>query len=70
MLGDQLFVVAQLLCRAAEHAAAGVEDHHIVGNIERQIVAVSPNMSMTDGNLEFEFFDGKRYNEALGGRTP
>jgi hypothetical protein len=27
-------------------------------------------MSMTDGNLEFEFFDGKRYNEALGGRTP
>jgi 8-oxo-dGTP pyrophosphatase MutT (NUDIX family) len=38
--------------------------------VERQIVAVSPNMSMTDGNLEFEFFDGKRYNEALGGRTP
>ena len=38
--------------------------------VERQIVAVSPNMSMTDGNLEFEFFDGARYNEALGGRTP
>ena len=24
----------------------------------------------TDGNLEFEFFDGERYNQALGGRTP
>ena len=31
---------------------------------------ISPNMSMTDGNLEFEFFDGERYNQALGGRTP
>jgi 8-oxo-dGTP pyrophosphatase MutT (NUDIX family) len=38
--------------------------------VERQIVAVSPNMSITDGNLEFEFFDGKRYNEALRGRIP
>jgi 8-oxo-dGTP pyrophosphatase MutT (NUDIX family) len=38
--------------------------------VERQIVPVSPNMSITDGNLEFEFFDGKRYNEALGGRSP
>lgn len=38
--------------------------------VERRIVAISPNMSMTDGNLEFEFFDDERYNEALGGRTP
>ena len=27
-------------------------------------------MSMTDGNLEFEFFDGERYNAALGGTDP
>lgn len=38
--------------------------------VERQIVPVSPNMSITDGNLAFEFFDGERYNQALGGRTP
>ncbi len=38
--------------------------------VERRIVPISPNMSMTDGNLEFEFFDGERYNLALGGRTP
>ncbi len=38
--------------------------------VERRIVPISPNMSLTDGNLEFEFFDGKRYNQALGGRTP
>ena len=38
--------------------------------VERRIVAVSPNMSMTDGNLEFEFFDGERYNQALGGPHP
>jgi 8-oxo-dGTP pyrophosphatase MutT (NUDIX family) len=38
--------------------------------VERRIEPISPNMSMTDGNLEFEFFDGKRYNQALGGRTP
>jgi 8-oxo-dGTP pyrophosphatase MutT (NUDIX family) len=38
--------------------------------VERKIVPVSPNMSMTDGNLEFEFFDGERYNQVLGGRTP
>ena len=38
--------------------------------VDRKIVPVSPNMSMTDGNLEFEFFDGERYNQALGGRTP
>ena len=38
--------------------------------VERRIVAVSPNMSMTDGNLEFEFFDGERYNQALGGPNP
>ncbi len=38
--------------------------------VERRIVPVSPNMSMTDGNLQFEFFDGERYNQALGGRTP
>ena len=31
---------------------------------------ISPNMSMTDGNLEFEFFDGERYNQALGGPHP
>jgi 8-oxo-dGTP pyrophosphatase MutT (NUDIX family) len=38
--------------------------------VERRIVPISPNMSMTEGNLEFEFFDGERYNQALGGRTP
>jgi 8-oxo-dGTP pyrophosphatase MutT (NUDIX family) len=38
--------------------------------VERRIVPISPNMSMTDGNLEFEFFDGERYNQALAGRTP
>jgi 8-oxo-dGTP pyrophosphatase MutT (NUDIX family) len=38
--------------------------------VERTIVPVSPNMSVTDGNLQFEFFDGERYNQALGGRTP
>ncbi len=38
--------------------------------VERRIVPISPNMSMIDGNLEFEFFDGARYNQALGGRTP
>ncbi len=38
--------------------------------VDRRIVPISPNMSMIDGNLEFEFFDGARYNQALGGRTP
>ena len=38
--------------------------------VERRIVPISPNMSMIDGNLEFEFFDGARYNQALRGRTP
>lgn len=38
--------------------------------VERKIEPISPNMNMTDGNLEFEFFDGERYNQALGGRTP
>jgi 8-oxo-dGTP pyrophosphatase MutT (NUDIX family) len=38
--------------------------------VDRQIVAVQPNLTITDGNWEFEFFDGKRYNQALGGRAP
>ena len=38
--------------------------------VERQIVAVQPNLTITEGNWEFEFFDGERYNEALGGRAP
>ena len=38
--------------------------------VERQIVTVQPNLTITDGNWEFEFFDGERYNEALGGRSP
>ena len=38
--------------------------------VERKIVAVQPNLTITDGNWEFEFFDGARYNEALGGRAP
>ena len=36
--------------------------------VERKIVTVQPNLTITDGNWEFEFFDGERYNEALGGR--
>jgi hypothetical protein len=38
--------------------------------VERQIEAVQPKITVTDGNWEFEFFDGERYNEALGGRAP
>ncbi len=38
--------------------------------VERRIVTVQPNLTITDGNWEFEFFDGERYNEALGGRAP
>jgi 8-oxo-dGTP pyrophosphatase MutT (NUDIX family) len=38
--------------------------------VERTIVPISPNMSLDGGNLEFEFFDGERYNRALGGRRP
>ncbi len=38
--------------------------------VERKIVTVQPNLTITDGNWEFEFFDGERYNEALGGRSP
>jgi len=41
-----------------------------IRQVDRRIVPISPNMSMIDGNLEFEFFDGQRYNQALGGRTP
>ncbi len=37
--------------------------------VERKVVPISPGMSMTDGNLEFEFFDGQRYNQALKGRA-
>ena len=38
--------------------------------VERRIVPISPNMSMIDGNWEFEFFDGERYNQALRGPHP
>ena len=38
--------------------------------VERKIVAVQPKLTVTDGNWEIEFFDGERYNEALGGRSP
>jgi 8-oxo-dGTP pyrophosphatase MutT (NUDIX family) len=38
--------------------------------VERQIVTVQPNLTITEGNWEFEFFDGERYNEARQGRSP
>ncbi len=38
--------------------------------VERQIVAVQPNLTMAEGNWEIEFFDSARYNAARAGRAP
>jgi 8-oxo-dGTP pyrophosphatase MutT (NUDIX family) len=38
--------------------------------VERQIVAVQPDLAVKGGNWELEFFDSDRYNQARGRRTP
>lgn len=38
--------------------------------VDRQIVAVSPHLKVSDGNWEIEFFDSGRYNEARNRRAP
>jgi 8-oxo-dGTP pyrophosphatase MutT (NUDIX family) len=38
--------------------------------VERQIVPVQPEVAITGGNWEVEFFDSDRYNQARHGRCP
>jgi hypothetical protein len=38
ILCDQLFIVKDVAGRAGEHATSGVEDHRVIGNIERQLL--------------------------------
>jgi 8-oxo-dGTP pyrophosphatase MutT (NUDIX family) len=38
--------------------------------VERQIIAVQPNLVVAGGNWEIEFFDSGRYNAARAGRAP
>ncbi|MCF6386930.1 NUDIX hydrolase [Mycobacterium sp. MBM] len=38
--------------------------------VDRQIVAVSPHLTVSEGNWEIEFFDSGRYNEARNRRSP
>ena len=38
--------------------------------LERQIVAVQPNLAVREGNWEIEFFNSDRYNEARNRRAP
>lgn len=38
--------------------------------LERRIVAVQPNLAVTGGNWEIEFFDSDRYNAARRRRAP
>jgi 8-oxo-dGTP pyrophosphatase MutT (NUDIX family) len=37
--------------------------------LEREIVAVQPDISINGANWEIEFFDSDRYNQARGGRS-
>jgi 8-oxo-dGTP pyrophosphatase MutT (NUDIX family) len=38
--------------------------------VDRQITSVQPNLIVTEGNWEIEFFDSARYNAARAGRAP
>ncbi|BBY56914.1 NUDIX hydrolase [Mycolicibacterium sarraceniae] len=38
--------------------------------LDRQIVAVQPNLAVREGNWEIEFFNSDRYNEARNRRAP
>src|SRR5262249_1833286 len=37
ILRDQFFIFQQLACAAGNHAAPGVEDDRLIGNVERQL---------------------------------
>ena len=39
-------------------------------DLDRQIVAVQPNLAVHEGNWEIEFFNSDRYNEARNRRAP
>ncbi len=38
--------------------------------VDRQVIAVEPTLSVGEGNWEIEFFDSDRYNAARAGRAP
>ena len=40
ILRDQLFIVRDVTGRSGEYAASGIQDHDLIGNIERQMAVL------------------------------